>query len=166
MQYYVKYRDYKFYGTLCCMLIEQEIQQTAIAALQNKLALLAYHPVAESVSGNAMLFSSLQDKSIEVVLRLLNADKARSISINQRAFNYQPRPDLYIFLVLYMDDMQPQLYLIPSMVFTRPDDVFLNHQQTPALGHFANWEIKIFTKGIAQLNHYALDRLQTLDNWF
>jgi hypothetical protein len=148
------------------MPIEQEIQKTAIAALQSKLALLGYHPVAESVAGDSMLFSSLQDKSIEVVLRLLNADKARSISINQRTFNYQPRSDLYIFLILYLDDMQPQLYFIPSMVFTKPDDIFLSHEQAPALYHFSTWEIKIFTKGITQLSQYTLAKLQTLDNWF
>lgn len=95
-------------------------------------------------------------------LRRLNLDKVRSISINQREFNYEPRTDLWILLVVTMNDMEPAPYLIPSTVFNTPNDIFLNHQQPPALRHFSTWEIKVFTKAIPELSHYALNALSGL----
>jgi len=69
------------------MTIEQAILDTVIAALENKLKELGYNPLPEQGSSNVMQFSSAQGKFLVVILRLLNLDKARSISINQREFD-------------------------------------------------------------------------------
>ncbi|WP_157977286.1 hypothetical protein [Taibaiella helva] len=58
--------------------------------------------------------------------------------------------------------MKTLLYLIPSTVFDTPNNVFLNHEQLPALRHFSTWEIKVFTKAVPELSRYALDAVSEL----
>jgi hypothetical protein len=85
-----------------------------------------------------------------------------SLSINQRDFDYTPRPDLLIFLTVYMTDINSVHYLVPSMVFTTPDNIFLVNEQPGALRHFSTWQIKIFTNAIETLSHYTLDAVNEL----
>jgi hypothetical protein len=144
------------------MIIEQAIPDTVIAALENKLKEFGYNPLPEQHSSDLIQFSSAQGKSLEVILRQLNLDKARSISINQREFDYKARPGLWILLVLTMNDMKPVPYLIPGTVFNTPNDIFLNHEPPSALRHFSTWEIKVFTKAIPELSRYALDAVSGL----
>ncbi len=107
---------------------------------------------------------ALQIKLQELDYKLLslNLDKARSVSLNQREFGYTLRQDLWILLVLTIGDMEPMLYLIPSTVFATPGNIFLNNEQSQALHHFSTWEIKVFTRGIAELSIYSLDNIHTL----
>jgi len=142
--------------------IEQAIPGTIITALANKLKEFGYNPLPAQNSADVIRFTSTQNKSLEVILRRLNLDKGRSISINQREFNYEPRPDLWILLVLTMNDIEPAPYFIPSTVFNAPNDIFLNHEQPPTLRHFSTWEIKVFTKAIPELSRYALNALSGL----
>ncbi|MFT4092437.1 MAG: hypothetical protein QM640_02270 [Niabella sp.] len=144
------------------MTTEQAIRDTIITVLQNKVKEFGYNPLPEKVSTDRMLFRSEQGKSIEVILRLLNLEKDSSTSINQREFDYTPRPDLWILLVLTMNDMKPVPYLIPSTVFNTPNNIFLNNTQSPALRHFSTWQIKVFTKAIPELSRYALDAVSEL----
>ncbi len=82
--------------------------------------------------------------------------------MNQRDFNYTPRPDLLILLTVYMNDIKPVNYLVPSMIFTTPDNIFLVNEQPGALRHFSTWQIKVFTKAIETLSHYTLDAVSKL----
>ncbi len=144
------------------MEIVRGIPEAAVQALQSKLQALGYNPLPEQVLAGRMQFESASGEGLEVVLKALDLDKARSVSLNQCEFDYKLRPDLWIFLVLTMADMEPMFYLVPSMVFTTPDNVFVVNNLPPAMHHFSTWEIKVFTRGIAELSIYSLDNIHTL----
>jgi hypothetical protein len=136
---------------------EEHIQTEAKAALTHKLNQLGYKPLPEQVSKDRIKFVADNGDTREVILCFLNLDNAHSIHINQRDFNYTPRPDLLILLTMYMNDINPVHYLVPSMVFTTPGNIFLTNEQPGALRHFSTWQIKVFTKAIETLSHYTLD---------
>lgn len=96
---------------------EEHIQTEAKAALTHKLNQLGYKPLPEQISKDCIKFVANNGDMREVILCFLNLDKDRSVHINQRDFDYTPRPDLLILLTVYMNDINPVLYLIPSMVF-------------------------------------------------
>ncbi|MBN8783064.1 MAG: hypothetical protein J0G98_08370 [Terrimonas ferruginea] len=79
-------------------------------------------------------------KTFEVIIRLVNLDKERSVFFNQRDFDYEPRANTWILLVLCMRDMEPLNYLIPTTVFAAPNDVFISNEQPsiPAFIHLGN----------------------------
>ncbi len=63
----------------------------------------------------------------------------------------------WIALVLFMKEMEPKAYLIPSNVFNGPDDyIFFDNDQGERMKHLSNWEIKVFSKGIEELSEFAL----------
>ncbi|GEM_PF-1610195 len=141
---------------------EEHIQTEAKAALTHKLNQLGYKPLPEQVSKDHVKFLANNGDMCEVILCFLNLDQSRSVSINQRDFDYTPRPDLLIFLTVYMNDINPVHYLVPSMVFTTPDNIFLANEQPGALRHFSTWQIKVFTNAIETLSHYTLDAVNDL----
>ena len=62
----------------------------------------------------------------------------------------------WIVLVLFMKDLEPAVYLIPSKVFEKPDNyIFFENAQGERFAHLSNWEIRVFTKGIKDLSKYA-----------
>lgn len=63
-------------------------------------------------------------------------------------------------LVLFMKEMEPVLYLIPSKQLAKPDNyIFINNDQGERFSHLSNWEIKVFTKAIPELSKFALDNI-------
>ena len=47
--------------------------------------------------------------------------------------------------------------MIPSKIFTTPDDyIFKDNPQSEMFVHLSNWEIKVFTNGMDELNKYRL----------
>lgn len=141
---------------------EEFIYKEAKEALIQKLKQLGYNPLPKEVSENCIKFIANNGDTNEVILCFLNLDKARSISINQRDFDYTPRADLLILLTIYMHDMKPVMYLIPSIVFITPNAIFQSHDQPARLRHFSTWQIKIFTKAIEELSQYALNAVNEL----
>ncbi|MGJ1431017.1 hypothetical protein ACR79M_03250 [Sphingobacterium spiritivorum] len=141
---------------------EEFIHTEAKVALIQKLKQFGYVPLPEQVSKDRIKFITQNGDMYEVILCFLDLDNARSISINQRDYDYTPRVDLLVLLTIYMQDMNPVMYLIPSMVFTTPNIIFQNHEQSANLRHFSTWQIKVFTKAIEELSHYALDAVNEL----
>lgn len=141
---------------------EEHIQTEAKAALTDKLNQLGYKPLPEQVSQDHIKFIADNGGTREVILCFLNLDQSRSVHINQRDFDYMPHPDLLLLLTVYMTDIKPMHYLVPSMVFTTPDNIFLVNEQPGALRHFSTWQIKVFTKAIETLSHYTLDAVTDL----
>ncbi len=144
------------------MMNEWAIKTAAVAALNNKLQTIGYNPLPADVSGDVYSFADADKKHYSIIIRTLNLDKERSLSINQREFDYVLRPDQWILLAVHMSDTEPIFYLIPGTVFATPGNVFVNNAQPPALRHFSTWEIKVFTRGLEELNRYALDNLRKL----
>jgi len=90
----------------------------------------------------------------ELYLQAIDVEKIKSISILKSALG-NPKDNLWIALVLSMDDID-MLYLIPSNQLAKPDDyIFFDSNQGEHLSHFSSWIIKIFSKGIKDvLNEY------------
>lgn len=141
---------------------EEHIQTEAKAALTDKLNRLGYKPLPGQVSKDRIKFINDNGDTREVILCFLNLDESRSVYINQRDFDYTPRADLLILFTVYMNDIKPVHYLVPSMVFTTPDNIFLTNEQPGALRHFSTWQIKVFTNAIQTLSHYTLDAVNEL----
>ena len=144
------------------MMTEWAIKTAAIAALNNKLQTIGYNPFPADVSGNAHSFADADGRQCHIIIRTLNLDKERNVSINQREFDYVLHPDQWILLAVYMNDTEPTFYLIPGVVFATPDNVFVNNEQPPALRHFSTWEVKVFARGLEELNRYELDSVRKL----
>lgn len=99
----------------------------------------------------------------ELYLQPINLEKDRSVKISKSVLG-EPKENLWIALVLFMKDMEPALYLIPSKQLDQPDDyIFIDNEQPERFKHLSNWEIKVFVKGIEKLSEFALlNQLQYL----
>ncbi len=95
----------------------------------------------------------------ELYLQAINLEKDRSVRISKQELG-EPKDRLWIALVLFMKEMDPVLYLIPSKTLAEPDDyIFIDNDQGKRFEHFSNWEIKVFTKAIPELSKYALSNM-------
>ena len=90
----------------------------------------------------------------ELFLQTLELDKQRSIKIPKLQLG-ELIDNLWIALVLFMEEEELGLFLIPSKTFTTPDDyIFKDNPQSEMFAHLSNWEIKVFTNGMDELNNY------------
>jgi hypothetical protein len=95
----------------------------------------------------------------ELYLQPVNLEKDRSVKITKSVLG-EPKDNLWIALVLFMKEMDPVLYLIPSKQLAEPDDyIFINNEMSERFSHLSNWEIKVFTKVIPELSKFALDNM-------
>ena len=95
----------------------------------------------------------------ELYLQTVNLEKDRSVKISKTILG-EPKDNLWIALVLFMKEMEPVLYLIPSKQLAKPDDyIFIDNEQGERFKHLSNWEIKVFVKGIPKLSKFALDNI-------
>ena len=95
----------------------------------------------------------------ELYLQPINLETERSVKITKSVLG-EPKDNLWVALVLFMKDIEPVLYLIPSKQLVKPDDyIFIDNDQDEQFKHLSNWEIKVFTKAIPELSKYALDNI-------
>lgn len=95
----------------------------------------------------------------EIYLQPINLEKDRSVKISKSVLG-KPKDNLWVALVLFMKEMEPVLYLIPSNQLAEPDDyIFINNDQGEHFSHLSNWEIKVFTKAIPELSKFALNNM-------
>jgi hypothetical protein len=95
----------------------------------------------------------------ELYLQPINLETERSVKISKSVLG-EPKDNLWVALVLFMKEMEPVLYLIPSKQLAKPDDyIFINNDQGERFSHLSNWEIKVFTKAIPELSKFALNNI-------
>lgn len=95
----------------------------------------------------------------ELYLQPINLETERSVKITKTVLG-EPKDNLWVALVLFMKDMEPVLYLIPSMQLDKPDDyIFIDNEQPERFKHLSNWEIKVFVKGIEKLSEFAFPNM-------
>lgn len=95
----------------------------------------------------------------ELFLQPINIETERSVKISKEVLG-EPKDNLWVALVLFMKDIEPVLYLIPSTQLANPDDyIFIDNDQGERFKHLSNWEIKVFTKAIPELSKFALDNI-------
>ena len=92
-------------------------------------------------------------------LQPINLETERSVKITKTVLG-EPKDNLWVALVLFMKDIEPVLYLIPSKQLTKPDDyIFIDNDQGVRFKQLSNWEIKVFTKAIPELSKFALNNM-------
>ena len=108
--------------------------------------------------GVDLVVKTKSGKYHEVLLQVLNLETTeRSAKILKSEWDYELTSNRWIALVLFMKEMEPKVYLIPSNVFKGPDEyIFFDNDQGERMKHLSNWEIKIFSKGIEELSEFAL----------
>jgi len=95
----------------------------------------------------------------ELYLQTVNLEKDRSVKISKSVLG-EPKDNLWIALVLFMKEMEPVLYLIPSNQLAKPDGyIFIDNEQGERFKHLSNWEIKVFTKAIPELSKYSFSNM-------
>lgn len=75
-------------------------------------------------------------------LQTVNLEKDRSVKKSKSVLG-EPKDNLWIALVLFMKEMEPVLYPIPSNQLAKPDDhIFIDNNQSERFSHLSNWETK------------------------
>lgn len=104
-------------------------------------------------------FKTSTGKEHDISVQSVNLDKDRSLKIPKSELP-ELSDNLWIALVLYMKEMEPVLYLIPSKVFESPDNyIFFNNDQGERFSHLSNYEIKVFSKAIPELSKYSFENM-------
>ncbi len=98
----------------------------------------------------------------ELYLQPINLETERSVKISKEVLG-EPKDNLWVALVLFMKDIEPVLYLIPSTQLAKPDNyIFIDNDQGERFKQFSNWEIKVFVNAIPELSKFALDNMLPL----
>jgi len=98
----------------------------------------------------------------ELYLQPINLETERSVKISKEVLG-EPKDNLWVALVLFMKDIEPVLYLIPSKQLAKPDNyIFIDNDQGERFKHLSNWEIKVFTKAIPELSKFTLSNMLPL----
>jgi len=94
-----------------------------------------------------------------IFIQEINLNKVRSVKIQVGDLR-EPSKNLWVCLVLLMEDMEPTLYLIPSQVLTNPDDfIFKYNKLDEPFEHLSNYEIKVFRNGMEKLSEFAFENM-------
>lgn len=106
-----------------------------------------------------LLIVRSENDEYQFVIRELNLNKQRSIKIQVGDLG-EPRKNLWVCLILAMEDMEPMLYLIPSLKLADPDNfIFKYNQLDEPFEHLSNYEIKVFRNGMEELSKYAFENM-------
>lgn len=106
-----------------------------------------------------LLFKTSTGQQHSIIICFLNINEARYIKTLKSDFNYKLRENLWVLLVLHIQDKQPFSYLIPSKVFETPNNIFIDNEQSAMFRHLSNYRIKVFRKGIEELSKYAFETM-------
>lgn len=129
--------------------VKLELMKARLEVFQNESANKGIEFIVKTSTG----------KYHELYLQTLNLEKDRSVKILKQEIG-ESKDTLWVALVLFMKEMEPVLYLIPSKILAKPDDyIFIENEQSDRFKHLSNWEIKVFTKAIPQLSKYAFSNM-------
>ena len=124
---------------------------------ESLLTLFPNHEV-ELTTNDDLIVRSAKDE-YQLVIRELNLNKLRSIKIQSSDLG-EPSENRWVCLVLAMEDMEPMLYLIPSLKLADPDDFIFKYNKLDApFEHLSNYEIKVFRNGMEELSKYAFENM-------
>ncbi|UTW61837.1 hypothetical protein KFE98_17760 [bacterium SCSIO 12741] len=113
--------------------------------------------VIDKESGGVNLQIKGSDNAVKyLTVEPLDLTQQRFLKIHKTNFPHEQAQNLWIALILTMDDMKPVIYLIPITVFETETQIFKNHDIEPHT-FASNWEIRVFTNGIQELCQYALE---------
>jgi len=87
----------------------------------------------------------------ELYLQPINLETERSVKISKSVLG-EPKYNLYVALVLFMNDREPIFYLIPSIVWRSPNNLFTNSADYSR--NKPSWGINIEKTTIPELAEY------------
>jgi len=124
--------------------VKHELMKARYEVFQNESANRGVEFIIKTSAGNFH----------ELYLQPINLEKDRTVKITKQDLGEQ-KENLWIALVLLMKEMEPVLYLIPTLTLTKPDNyIFFDNEQGERFKHLSNWEIKVFAKAIPKLSKY------------
>jgi len=94
----------------------------------------------------------------ELYLKSIDLDNQRSIKILKQDIGVLS-DTLFIALVLLINEEPQGLYLIPSQQLSQPDNYIFFENEVGLMPSLSNWEIKVFTKAIPELNKFSLSNM-------
>ena len=92
----------------------------------------------------------------DVFLVSIDLEKERGIKIPKQDFGFELKENLWLGLVLFIDEVEPAVYLIPSSVFEEPNLIFDDNDCGEKFPHLSNWEVRVFSKGIELLRIHSI----------
>jgi hypothetical protein len=93
--------------------------------------------------------------SYELFVQSINLDKEQSIKIPKQDLG-ELNDYLLIGLVLLIESEARVLYLIPSKDLLQSDNNIFINNEVSLIPSLSNWEIKVFSKGLEQLEIYTI----------
>jgi hypothetical protein len=95
----------------------------------------------------------------QLYLKSIDLDiSQRSIKISKQDLG-ELKDNLFIVLVLIIDKEPKVVYLIPSKQLQDSDNSFFVNNEVSLMPSLSNWEIKISSKSIKELEKYALNNM-------
>lgn len=90
-------------------------------------------------------------------LQSIDLNKQQRVKIPKQSLGIL-NDNLWIALVLILGEFPQGIYVIPSKVFNETDNVIFKSNDT-MLEYLSNWEIKVFTSAIPELNKYSIENM-------
>lgn len=113
----------------------------------------------QSETANDTVYRAPSGTAYKILIQPLNLNKERSVKIQVGDLG-EPSKNLWVCLVLIMEDMEPTLYLIPSLDLADPGDFIFKYNKLNApFEHLSNYEIKVFRNGMEKLSEYAFENM-------
>ena len=101
--------------------------------------------------------TTINKKQQELYTTSINLDTERSIKIPKQKLG-KLKDNLWIVLVLIMENEPRGLYIIPSKIFLEPDNyIFADNEMT--FKPLSNYEIKVFTNAFEELSPYSIENM-------
>ncbi len=95
----------------------------------------------------------------ELYFQPINADAGqRSIKISKQELG-SPKINLFVVLVLIIDDKPRAFYLIPSIDLAQSNSEFFIENDVSLMPSLSNWEIKVTSHTVPALAKYSLDNM-------
>lgn len=111
--------------------------------------------------------SEVDDKGIDFVVRAPSGRYAAVQVKSSRSFNYifmrkkhfKPREDLFVSIVLFLEEATPRTYLIPSKAWLNGNNPVLVSRDYPDAASEPEWGIKLSAKGMVHLEPFEIQRI-------
>ena len=119
-----------------------------------------------TLAGFDVYTAEVDDKGIDFIIRK-DENTYYDIQVKSvRGFNYifllkekfVLRKNLYAAIVIFYEGKPPQLYLIPSLVWTKPNGLFVSRDYKGKKSN-PEWGINLAKKYLPQLEEYEFDKI-------
>ena len=112
--------------------------------------------------------SEVDDKGIDFVICTNNPRRYYDVQVKSvRGLNYiffrkeyfKPRDNLYAAVVILLDGKSPELYLVPSNVWHKPDSLFVSRDYGPGKKSKPEWGLNLSQRNYPELAEYSFKKV-------